>query len=569
MDRVTKSYLNDFCKKYDIEGKDYEKYEHFINYLVVEGFSYESFTIEDINVGANGTFGIDGFAIMINGNHINNKDDLEDIIQSNKSSEASVIFIQTKTSDKFKINDISNFGHGVKDLSSENPKIDWSEEVKEKIALFNTLIENTYRMKGKPKCFLYYVTAGRYRDNSDRNVIAKNIISEIDNENIYKSIELNFYGVDEVQDLYKRIGTSYKKTFEFPKQVLLPKVGESIPKSYLGIIPAKTLVDIITDENGDIIPQIFYDNVRDYQGGNKVNSEMANTLNSDNKNMFFAMNNGVTIISEKIHDSRDAVEIESFQIINGCQTSNVIFENRENLTDEVYVPIRLIETSEQDVMSKIIRATNRQTEVKEQDLIAFTDFQKNLEAYYGSIEQVHRLYYERRAKQFNKTNIERKRIVDKSMQIKAFSSYFYNKPDMATRYFGTLFSKFGDKLFIRDHTYCPYYMVAYLLYGLDESFRKRKIDKKYKKIKYFILMMMKYEFREILGIDKETSFGHKRFDNTYCEKILEYCYKDNNLDSLIISIISKSSKFDSFDFDDRDLGKSEALTRQCISIYQK
>jgi hypothetical protein len=326
-------------------------------------------------------------------------------------------------------------------------------------------------------------------------------------------------------------------------------------------------VNIITDDNGDIIPQIFYDNVRDYQGGNKVNSEISNTLTSANKNMFFAMNNGVTIISEKIHDSRESVEIESFQIINGCQTSNVIFENRESLSDDVYVPIRLIETSNQDVMSKIIRATNRQTEVKEQDLIAFTDFQKSLEAYYGSIEQIHRLYYERRAKQYNKTKIERKRIVDKSMQIKSFSSYFYNKPDMATRYFRTLFNRFESKLFIREHKYCPYYMTAYLLYGIDESFRKGKIDKVYKKIKYFILMMLKYEFRKILNIQKELGLDHKKHDSSYCENVLKYCYTEDNLESLIVSVVSKIERFD-FDFNNRDLGKSEELTRRCIEIYQ-
>lgn len=569
MDRVTKSYLNDFCQKYDIEGKDYEKYEHFINYLIVEGFSYENFTIEDINIGSDGTFGIDGFAILVNGNYINNKQDLLDIINSHKNPEADIIFIQTKTSDKFKTSDINNFGYAVKDFISEKPGIDWSNNVKEKISLFNSLIENTSKLKDKPSCYLYYATAGRRKEDSNRDSISNSIINSIKEENIFQNkITFEFYGIDEVHKSYKKIGSNHNVTFEFPKKVLLPKIGDSIPKSYLGIIPAKTLVNIITDENGDIIPQIFYDNVRDYQGGNKVNSEIANTLDSDNKNMFFAMNNGVTIISEKIHDSRESVEIESFQIINGCQTSNVIFENRENLSEDVYVPIRLIETSKQDVMSKIIRATNRQTEVKEQDLIAFTDFQKNLEAYYGSIEHIHRLYYERRAKQFNKTNIARKRIIDKSIQIKAFSSYFYDKPHMATRYFGTLFNSLKDKLFIKEHTCCPYYMVAYLLYCIDESFRRGKIDKKYKKIKYFILMMLRYEFREILNIDKEPNFDHKKFDTIYCEKILSFCYKDNNFESIIILVTSKISKFD-FDFENRDLGKSELLTKKCVQTYQK
>jgi hypothetical protein len=176
MDRITKSYLNDFCRQNDIEGKDFEKYEHFINYLVIEGFSFENFTIEDINIGSEGTFGIDGFAVIINGNYINNNDDLLDILDSHKAPEADIVFIQTKTSDKFKISDIGNFGNAVKDFISEEPEIDWPDDVKEKIALFNLLIESTSKLKDKPNCYLYYVTAGRYKQDSDRDVIAKSIV---------------------------------------------------------------------------------------------------------------------------------------------------------------------------------------------------------------------------------------------------------------------------------------------------------------------------------------------------------------------------------------------------------
>lgn len=559
--------MNDFCDRDSIEGEDYQKYEHFINYIIIEQYCYETFDIEEVNIGGNSTVGIDGFAILINGVFVDTKENLIDILQTHKEPEAQVIFIQTKTSQKFDIKDIGNFGWAVTDFISEKPTINWSDEVLEKIELFGALIESSSQLKEKPTCHLFYATTANKTENPLRESKKDSIIADIVNENVFQEkVEFEFFGTTEVQKSYKKIGKKYKKKFNFPNKVILPAVGEQIPKSYLGTIPAKTLVDIISDENGEIISEIFYDNVRDYQGGNKVNSEIARTLQSDNRNMFFAMNNGVTIISEEIHDSRDSVEIEGYQIINGCQTSNVIFENRDALTDDVFVTVRLISTSDEAVMSKIIRATNRQTEVKEQDLIAFTGFQKSLEDYYLSSAQSHKLYYERRAKQFNKSNIEKKRIVDKNIQVKAFTSFFYERPDMATRYFGTLFNQFEDRLFKKNHSYTAYYMVSYLLFIVDESIRKGHIDRKYRKIKYFILMMIKYELRIILDIENEPNIDAKKFDANYCNKVLEQAFKHEDMFQLVCGVAAKIESL-GFDIDDRDIGKSTNFKDNCLALY--
>lgn len=568
MDRITKSYMNDFCQSYGIDGEEYLKYEHFINYIIIEKYCYERFPIEDVNIGDNGTVGIDGFAIIINGNFVNSKENLLDILELHKEPEAEVIFIQTKTSQKFDVKDIGNFGWAVTDFISEHPSIKWSNAVLEKIELFGALIDNYSKLKDKPRCHLYFATTANKTDNELRESKKNTIISNVIDENVFQDdIEFEFLGTNEVQKTFKKIGKKYKKTFNFPNKVVLPAVGDLIPKSYLGTIPAKTLVKIITNDNGEMISEIFYDNVRDYQGGNKVNSEIANTLKSENKNMFFAMNNGITIISEEIHDSRDSVEIEGYQIINGCQTSNVIFENQSELTDDVHVPIRLISTSNENVMSKIIRATNRQTEVKEQDLIAFTDFQKSLEDYYSSLTLPHKLYYERRAKQFNKSNIQKKRIIDKTIQIKAFSSFFFERPDMATRYFGTLFNQFEGQLFKKNHSYSAYYMVSYLLFIIDEAVRKGCINAKYRKVKYFVLMMLRHEFREILNIDSEPKLDAKKFDASYCNKVLNKAYDHDAMYILIRKVTDKIETL-GLDIDDRDIGKSKTLREKCLQQYR-
>jgi hypothetical protein len=53
--------------------------------------------------------------------------------------------------------------------------------------------------------------------------------------------------------------------------------------------------------------------------------------------------------------------IEDFQIVNGCQTSNVIFDQRAKLDDAMMVALRLIFSKDEDVIESIIFATNQQT----------------------------------------------------------------------------------------------------------------------------------------------------------------------------------------------------------------
>ena len=102
--------------------------------------------------------------------------------------------------------------------------------------------------------------------------------------------------------------------------------------------------------------------------------------------MLPVLNNGVTIVAGSYTPKPgDAVAISSYQIVNGCQTSHCLYLSQDvmaNLLDEIYVPLRLVVTSDEEVATRIIRATNSQTEVQENDLLALSKFQKKLEDFY-------------------------------------------------------------------------------------------------------------------------------------------------------------------------------------------
>ena len=76
------------------------------------------------------------------------------------------------------------------------------------------------------------------------------------------------------------------------------------------------------------------------------------------------------------------------------------------------VPVRIIVSEDDEIKNKIIKATNRQTPVKNEELVAITDFQKMLERYYDAQLENYRLYYERRSQQYRSiAGIEKIRIV--------------------------------------------------------------------------------------------------------------------------------------------------------------
>lgn len=86
------------------------------------------------------------------------------------------------------------------------------------------------------------------------------------------------------------------------------------------------------NSEGRLQRRIFYENVRDYQGtDNSVNKEISNTIKEENtRDQFVLLNNGITVITRVLKSlGGNVYELSDFQIVNGCQTSNEIF----NLTE--------------------------------------------------------------------------------------------------------------------------------------------------------------------------------------------------------------------------------------------
>ena len=291
-----------------------------------------------------------------------------------------------------------------------------------------------------------------------------------------------------IQRRYQILRTGAEREFSFPNRVALPEV-DHVSESHLGYLPATDLLAVLADEDGNLASSVFYENVRAYQGeGNPVNAEIAATLSGARRGQFPLMNNGITLIAKTVRQIGTRFVIQDFQVVNGCQTCNVLWSKKADLDQSVLVPLRLISTDDEDVIVDIIRATNRQTEVKEEQFFASSDYLKQLELYFDSVAATRRLYLERRLKQYANSAVERTRIVPFNSLIRSFASIMRKEPHRATRNYKQVLELIPSEILNPNHKPSVYFAAASSLYRLEFLFRNGALDRRLSPAKYHLLL---------------------------------------------------------------------------------
>jgi hypothetical protein len=274
----------------------------------------------------------------------------------------------------------------------------------------------------KPALICYYVTTGKWQD--DENLVARHTIAidEFNKMQIFSSPAFNCFGADEIQKAYNETRNPISREFLFANRTDIPATP-GVGQAFLGFIPYSAFRAIVSDASGtQIMGSIFDGNVRDWQEYTTVNDDIRKTLEAEEKrSRFVLMNNGITIIAKTIKQANHRFTIEDFHIVNGCQTSHVVF-NEDGLDDSVCIPLRLIETRDEAVIESIIHATNNQSPLRPEQLMALMSFSKKLEEYFQTYQMPYTLYYERRDGQYDRLGIEKTRIIVPSSVIRAFAA---------------------------------------------------------------------------------------------------------------------------------------------------
>jgi hypothetical protein len=132
------------------------------------------------------------------------------------------------------------------------------------------------------------------------------------------------------------------------------------------LVPAKELVALPGIEDRSL----FSRNVRLYAGSTRINRDLRKTVTKlEEHRLFPAYHNGLTLLTEKISAVEGAqVTLDSVGVVNGCQSLITLYDNRESITDELRVLVKIVEVASDDKVADLITyRSNNQNAVTMRD----------------------------------------------------------------------------------------------------------------------------------------------------------------------------------------------------------
>ena len=441
---------------------------------------------------------------------------------------------------------------------------------------------------------IFYAIAGSEKGkNSALSGAGDQISTALSNISIngYILNDAEIIGRETLKDLYMDVFESDPVAFKAStlQSSKMDRVSEyGINDIYFGYLPLGEYLKIIQDEKGNLRKNIFDENVRDYLDASKINKSIKESLNNDHgKDLFFAMNNGITIISRDTHAPKgiaSLMKIRGYQVVNGCQTSNILheyyrekiepfnkmraglpdeyrslnpddlpkefmkdyanFEESEqdilrqkitaiseyyndikNIESSICVPVRIIDTKEDNVIDLIVESTNTQNSVDKLELISRTHFNKELETYFERMNDGSLLYSRRKNQHRGKSDSQ---IIDSVHLLKAYAAIFSQAPHLSARYLGKLKDsavKDNPLYFSVEHNHESYYLAARIFTDLTEWLRNERILLKYRRYRWHMIYAFTVYFDRILRDENESGILNSKIklsqSSTKMKKIVD------------------------------------------------
>ena len=454
---------------------------------------------DDVLIGGSGDGAMDAIAILVNGRLVSSEQDLDFFVETHGMLDVEFAFIQAKTSAKFNAADMGSFIFGVeqffKSALNMPQNLSFNDEVQQRIDLTSSIFRQTIKMQNNPKCSLYYVSTGSWTGESEPLGRVKYAKETLDATNLFSQVRVMPVDAELLKSTYRELERSVVKEVEFIRTTTFPKI-DGVREAYIGLLAGDEFIKLVSTDEGDLNRSLFYDNVRDFQGYNPVNREIEHTLGNDElRNSFPLLNNGITIIARSIKRTADTLQITDFQIVNGCQTTHVIFHNKNMVGPETFIPVKIVATEDTQVVNEVIKATNRQSAVLPEALESLTPFHRELEDTYRARElrsdPSQRIYYERRSKQYLMEQIPPTNVVTLTAQIKSFIGMFLDEPHSHPRYYGELLKAYEGRIFAPDHRPEPYYASGVSTLLVDQWLNSRSAWRDLRQYRYQILMLLR------------------------------------------------------------------------------
>jgi len=514
-DIALQAKINNFVKKFNIDKeklKEDDIFEDLANYIVISNEAQKE--LENINsVSTNKAEGIDGIGIFVNDKLLTEENDLERIGE-NEKIKIKICFIQATTNSSFDGKKFKAYIDKVVDFLTETFVIEPFSSIYKKLLdeegeYIDNLIET-------PEVNLYFISARTTHKIDDKYI-------ETEKEKFKKREDLNykisvdkikFLQKDEINELYDNISKFHSVQLTFSNVMQLDE-EEKIPISLMSILNFKELKNIILTSNGNLREHLFVENPRSFIGYSDINKSIKETLEDNNLKQYFPyLNNGLTILCdaiEKHKTKKDTYILQYPRIINGCQTTHILYEAfKENISgiDNIKIFAKIIATEDSnELKEKIIFTTNNQNSISK-DLQSLNDFLKKLEEFFIGNTNFE-IYFERLRGQYSNIHPPYKKI-DIENLAKVYISIFFQEPHQMKSNALKKIEKYqrNNKIFNEKDNENKYFFSAILFYWLNKKLINKDLILKSKTMDMHFLLACNLflELDKIIEIDKKIDF---------------------------------------------------------------
>jgi hypothetical protein len=434
--------------------------------------------------------GIDSIYLIVNGRMIRDVDQAKALGALTQDIDFDIVCIQSKLRHGFELAPLIRFSDTADCIFDPAKPIESFGEQYNDVLLD---IARTFRevhtriLPKRPNTSFRYCLVTR----GDTSAIDDNIkgkAGEIEQKIIrnFRTInkcDVEFVGARELFDL-----AMMREDFEFTLpcfQTMPDECGGA-----LALVQIGEYYKLITD--GDQLREfVFESNVRDFQGEVAVNVQIKQTLDrDDDKANFWWLNNGITIVSDKIDIKHHSVKMHDPQIVNGLQTSQVIFNHlrgKQVKTDPRYIVVRVISTEDEEIQDRVIRATNSQTAIPLSALHASDDIQRDIETTFRN----RGMHYDRRKNSWKRTGLPISKIVGMTELAQSVGSIVLKEPDHARARPARFFKdQIYQRVFKRSTDLQVYVACAQLRKRMEAYLATVETDKKHRNNLLFYCLMV-------------------------------------------------------------------------------
>jgi hypothetical protein len=390
---------------------------------------------------------------------------IDNITIEQKDGEGIIFITQTKNEDSFSSNSLIQIRNGLNWIfNKKRADIDTLTNVKfrDKIKDCKDLIALVGPSNIEVR--VGYLTNGLSTNISDECIQELDTIKEKFDNDTFSKFTFEMIGAIEIVD---RLNAQEKKNKKIETDIKIkydansPSLIKYHSHGLKGIICTTTAKEISRFVNEDEKGFVFDLNVRKYLGNlGTVNKDIKETCSDkDTSHLFWFLNNGVTIVCDKVDPVTDPdnphLKIENLQIVNGCQTSSslAISEQEGILQENTTVILKVFETSDLDLVDKVVLTTNNQNKITNRNLRANDRIQRDLEKAFS----IHDYFYERKPRQFQ--DVDSNKIIPNELAATAYLAIALKRPSDArsrkykiwSDYYDSIFKSIRVEMFIVNH----------------------------------------------------------------------------------------------------------------------